>query len=88
LRISSRYAGHPLEQNYRSTQHILDAANAVIRNNRGRKGKTLWTAKGEGEPVTAYRARDERDEAMYVADTVAAGCDRRGTLRDYAVSTV
>ena len=56
-----------LEQNYRSTGNILEAANAVIRNNRGRKGKNLWTDHGEGEKVRFYTAGNEREEGMYVA---------------------
>ena len=59
-----------LEQNYRSTQSILNAANAVIANNRGRKGKTLWTANGSGDPVTVYTAADGTEEANYVAGRI------------------
>ncbi|MGH9127874.1 MAG: UvrD-helicase domain-containing protein [Acidimicrobiales bacterium] len=59
-----------LEQNYRSTGNILDAANAVIANNATRKPKSLWTASEAGPPVKRYRARDEHDEAAWVA-TVA-----------------
>ncbi len=59
-----------LEQNYRSTSSILDAANAVIKNNEGRKGKTLWTDKPEGEPITFYRADSDRDEALFIADNI------------------
>ena len=59
-----------LEQNYRSVGNILDAANAVIANNRGRKGKNLWTDKGEGELINVYTAEDERGEARYVADCI------------------
>lgn len=59
-----------LEQNYRSTQHILDAANAVISNNVGRKGKRLWTANPTGDPVTAFKALDESHEANYVASQI------------------
>ncbi len=59
-----------LEQNYRSTQSILNAANAVISHNRGRKGKTLWTANGEGDPVTVYTASDGTEEANYVASRI------------------
>jgi len=55
-----------LEQNYRSTTRILDAANAVIKNNDTRLGKNLWTAGEEGEPVKLYTAYDERDEARFV----------------------
>ena len=57
-----------LEQNYRSTQVILDAANAVIENNTGRKPKNLWTDKGKGQPIIYYQATDERDEARYVVE--------------------
>jgi DNA helicase-2/ATP-dependent DNA helicase PcrA len=56
-----------LDQNFRSTQTILDAANAVIANNVSRKPKTLWTDRGVGEPITRYRAEDEYDEAAWVA---------------------
>ena len=56
-----------LEENYRSTKHILEASNAVIRNNQGRKGKELWTKAGEGEKLKVYTAMNENDEAQYVA---------------------
>ena len=59
-----------LEQNYRSTQTILDAANAVIDNNTGRKPKHLWSDKGRGEEVVHYLAADEHDEARFIIDTV------------------
>ena len=55
-----------LEQNYRSTGNILDAANQVIANNEGRKDKTLWTEHGPGEKITVYCAQDERDEAAWI----------------------
>ena len=61
-----------LEQNYRSTQTILDAANAVIENNLTRKPKTLWTDAGQGEKISRYHADDEGDEAQWVAHTVRA----------------
>ena len=57
-----------LEQNYRSTANILDAANQVIAHNAGRKEKALWTEAGEGEPIRLYAAGDERDEAAWIAD--------------------
>lgn len=57
-----------LEQNYRSTANILDAANQVIANNEGRKDKKLWTEHGEGEPIRLYGGGDERDEAAWIAD--------------------
>ncbi|MBQ3356766.1 MAG: UvrD-helicase domain-containing protein [Oscillospiraceae bacterium] len=59
-----------LEQNYRSTQSILDAANAVIANNRGRKGKHLWTKNGVGEKILHYEAMNESDEASFVANQI------------------
>ncbi|MBW3619467.1 MAG: DNA helicase PcrA [Actinobacteria bacterium] len=58
----------PLVQNYRSTQNILDAANAVIRNNRTRKPKELWTEKGAGPQVVRYHADDEHDEAAFISE--------------------
>ena len=61
-----------LEQNYRSTQSILNAANAVIANNHGRKGKTLWTDNGEGDKVTVYTASDGVEEANFVAGRILA----------------
>ena len=57
-----------LEQNYRSTANILNAANGVIKNNRDRKGKTLWTDAGDGEKIIKYYALNERDEAQFMAD--------------------
>lgn len=62
-----------LEQNYRSTGNILNAANSVIANNSERKGKTLWTAAGDGEPVYENRLEDEYQESLFVADTVLDG---------------
>ena len=59
-----------LEQNYRSTQTILDAANAVIANNLQRKPKALWTDKVGGEPITRYEAQDEHDEAAWIAQEI------------------
>ena len=61
-----------LEQNYRSTQSILNAANAVISHNVGRKGKKLWTANGEGELVVSYESYNEGEEANYVAARILA----------------
>ena len=57
-----------LDQNYRSTQNILDAANAVIVNNVGRKSKHLWTDRGSGPRIVRYHAEDEHDEARYVVE--------------------
>lgn len=59
-----------LEQNYRSTKNILAAANAVIENNINRKKKELWTENATGEKLTCYEARDEKDEAAFVATTI------------------
>ncbi len=59
-----------LEQNYRSTQMILDAANSVISNNRGRKGKKLWTTNGAGERILHYEASNETDEANFVVNSI------------------
>ena len=59
-----------LEQNYRSTQPILDVANAVVTHNRKRKGKHLWTSRGEGTPVRVVEVNDERAEAQFVASEV------------------
>ena len=60
-----------LEQNYRSTQTILDAANAVIANNLSRKPKELWTDRGDGNPIVRYHADDEADEAQWVTREIA-----------------
>ena len=73
------------EQNYRSTSHILDAANAVIRNNAGRKGKELWTNKDSGELVKLYVADNENDEAQYVAAKIMADYSHGANWRDHAV---
>src|SRR6185503_19246319 len=59
-----------LEQNYRSSQTILDAANAIIRKNRDRHEKALWTDRGGGEPIEIYQAGDERGEAYFVAQSI------------------
>ena len=64
-----------LEQNYRSTQTILDAANGVIRKNRDRHVKSLWTDKGHGDPVEVYTAGDERGEAYYIAQSIRRALD-------------
>ena len=73
-----------LEQNYRSTQSILNAANAVIAHNLGRKGKRLWTANGTGDPITVYEAFDEGAEANYVAGQIISGSKGKN-FKDYAV---
>ena len=74
-----------LEQNYRSTQNILDAANAVIQNNVGRKGKTLWTENGAGEKVQLRTTFSESDEAQYVASQILSDYGRTGDWRSDAV---
>ncbi len=74
-----------LEQNYRSTQNILDAANAVIRNNQGRKGKTLWTENGTGDPVHIRTVFNEGEEASFVVGDILAGIGRGRNFRDCAV---
>lgn len=74
-----------LEQNYRSVGNILSAANAVIANNRGRKGKNLWTDKGDGDLIKLYTATDERDEAKFVADRVLENVRAGAKFSDHAV---
>ena len=74
-----------LEQNYRSTQSILNAANAVIANNIGRKGKKLWTANGDGDPITVYEAMDENGEGMYVASRILADKAKGIPLNTHAI---
>ncbi|MBQ7392390.1 MAG: UvrD-helicase domain-containing protein, partial [Clostridia bacterium] len=75
-----------LEQNYRSTGNILDAANAVISNNRGRKGKTLWTSSGAGSKIRLKLCDDQNMEARYLVDTVSrAVAKKEATYRDFAI---
>ncbi len=75
-----------LEQNYRSTSNILDAANAVIANNEKRHGKTLRTEKAEGEKITLYRAETEDGEARFIVDTILhRKIEERRSYRDFAV---
>ena len=88
LNFESQYQGCRvirLEQNYRSTGHILDAANAVIANNCQRKGKELWTNKDGGELLTHYFADDQNDEAQFVASTILGSFGRGANWRDHAV---
>lgn len=73
-----------LEQNYRSTEVILQAANAVISHNKGRKGKTLWTKNGGGEQITVYEAGDGAEEASYVASRIISR-SRGHHFKDYAI---
>jgi len=74
-----------LEQNYRSTQTILDAANAVIANNAGREPKRLWTDEGSGFKIVAFEGEDEREEAAYVAEEIARLQDEGLRLSQMAV---
>ncbi len=73
-----------LEQNYRSTKAILEAANAVIKNNIGRKGKRLWTQNPDGEKVIVYEAMNENDEANFVAGRIFA-MQNEASFKDFAV---
>ena len=72
-----------LEQNYRSTQMILKAANSVIANNQGRLGKELWTDGPDGDPISLYAAFNEQDEANYIADSITDWVNQ-GNLRSEA----
>lgn len=76
-----------LEQNYRSSKNILDAANAVIANNKGRKVKSLWTQRKRGEPVALFNADNEHDEARFIAQTVQKVIDEGDRVKygDFAV---
>ena len=74
-----------LEQNYRSTSNILNAANCVIQHNTERKGKTLWTQNGEGDKVQVYTAENEQDEASHIADIIGQHLREGGHLADHAV---
>ncbi len=74
-----------LEQNYRSTGNILDAANAVIKNNEGRKGKNLWTNSGEGAKITVNYCEDEQSEAHYVANSILTQVSQNGKFGDNAI---
>ena len=74
-----------LEQNYRSTEHILEAANNVIRNNRSRKGKELWTGLGRGDPVQVISVRDEHEEAASVAASILSDYSQGMCWRDHAI---
>ena len=87
LNFEKQYRGSRtirLEQNYRSTQAILNAANAVIAHNLGRKGKRLWTANGQGEPITVYEANDEGSEGNFVAGKIISGSKGKN-FKDYAI---
>ncbi len=88
LSFESEYQGARvirLEQNYRSTGHILEAANAVIRNNGGRKGKNLWTDHGMGDQVQVYNAQNEQDEALHVAAQILRSYGSGRQWKDHAI---
>ena len=74
-----------LEQNYRSHGHILDAANALIKNNHARLGKNLWTSEGKGEPVRAFAAPSDHDEAAFIVDVVKGLPDDGVSLDEVAL---
>lgn len=74
-----------LEENYRSTSTILDAANQVIKNNTQRKDKNLWTSRGKGEKIKYYRAYNERDEAQYVIRKIKELRNKDVEYKDIAV---
>ena len=74
-----------LEQNYRSTSRILDAANAVIAKNIGRKGKTLWTENPEGDPIRTVVVDNAEEEGRFIADTILTGVSQGRKFSEYAV---
>lgn len=88
LEFEDEYSGSKvirLEQNYRSTSVILNAANAVIANNKGRKGKTLWTALDGGAPVRVHTAADENGEARFVQETIEENVQEGDCFADHAI---
>lgn len=74
-----------LEENYRSTQCILDAAYSVVRHNEGRKDKRLWTEKKEGSLIASYSGYTEREEAWFIAQQIRAGVQDGRRLKDFAI---
>lgn len=74
-----------LEQNYRSTSNILNAANAVIEHNPDRLGKKLWTQAGDGERIDVFSAYNEQDEALFVTDRIVSWVDQGGSYSDNAI---
>ena len=74
-----------LEQNYRSTQNILDAAWGIVQNNKARKPKKLWTEQDEGEPITCYEAMDENDEAGFVGTQIEDWHTEGVDYKDFAI---
>ena len=88
LNFEKQYTGARvirLEQNYRSTQYILEAANAVIANNQGRKGKNLWTDNGQGDKISLYEAYNESEEGNFVASKILGMLSKGQHFRDCAV---
>lgn len=74
-----------LEQNYRSTQNILDGANSVISNNKNRKGKNLWTAAGAGDKIVLNTVNSEADESSFIADEILKNVDSGRKMSDHAI---
>ncbi|MDE6723086.1 MAG: UvrD-helicase domain-containing protein, partial [Eubacterium sp.] len=74
-----------LEQNYRSTQNILDGANSVISNNKNRKGKNLWTAAGAGDKIILNTVNSEADESSFIADEILKNVDSGRKMSDHAI---
>lgn len=74
-----------LEQNYRSTQNILDAANNIIKNNKNRKGKNLWTENDTGNKIVSYRCPDESDEAHFVSNKILENVEKGDKFSDHAI---
>lgn len=74
-----------LEQNYRSSENILNSANAVIKNNNARKAKSLWTERDGGEKITLYRSGNDRDEAAFAAAKIKEGHENGQNYNDFAI---
>lgn len=74
-----------LEQNYRSTQNILDGANAIIANNKNRKGKSLWTSAGAGEKIILNTVNSERDESDFIVDEIMKNVAHGKKMSDHAI---
>lgn len=88
FRFQKHFPNHKvvkLERNYRSTGHILKAANQVIAHNEGRMGKELWTESGDGEPISVYAAFNEQDEAYYVVERIRKWVHEGGSRSDIAI---